>query len=144
VDYTLARSALAVPSRGCAAVSIGGELPSELPSIGLFTEVRGRKILRSSAPCRGVSRPSVVDRNIRNFVWYGGCAGDGLRSGLCARLPTKSVCSIVPLARHLRAGGSRASHPAAVRLYRRSGPLCVCVCVCSAFIILLAALGRLL
>jgi hypothetical protein len=80
VDYTLARSALAVPSRGCAVVRIGGELPSELPSIGLFTEVRGRKILRSSAPCRGVSCPSVADRNIRNFVWYGGCAGDGLRS----------------------------------------------------------------
>jgi hypothetical protein len=28
VDYTLARSALAVPSRGCAVVRIGGELPS--------------------------------------------------------------------------------------------------------------------
>jgi hypothetical protein len=29
-DYTIARSALAVPSRVCAAVSIGGELPSTL------------------------------------------------------------------------------------------------------------------
>jgi hypothetical protein len=41
-DYTIARSALAVPSRACAAARIGGELPIELPSIGLFTRVRGR------------------------------------------------------------------------------------------------------
>lgn len=44
MDNTIARSALAVPSRVCAAVSIGGELPS----IGLFTRVRGRGILRTS------------------------------------------------------------------------------------------------
>jgi hypothetical protein len=48
VDYTIAGSALVVSSRACAAVSIGGELPSELPSIGLFTGVRGRRILGSS------------------------------------------------------------------------------------------------
>jgi hypothetical protein len=29
-------------------------------------------ILRSSALCRGVSRSSVVDRNICHFMWYGG------------------------------------------------------------------------
>jgi hypothetical protein len=61
----------------------------------------------------GVSRSSVVDRNICHFVWYGGGAGDGLRSGGEEALPSsKSVCSILPIARHLRAGSSRASHPA--------------------------------
>jgi hypothetical protein len=50
VDYTIAGSALAVPCRACGAVRIGGELLSELPSIGLFTRVRGRGILRTS-PC---------------------------------------------------------------------------------------------
>ena len=76
--------------------------PSFMP---LFTEVRGREILRSSAPCRGVSRSSVIDRNIRNFVWYGGGAGDGLRSGGEEALPSsKSVCSILPIAHHSRAG----------------------------------------
>ena len=44
MDYTIARSALAVPSRAYAAVRVGGELPS----IGLFTGVRGREILRTS------------------------------------------------------------------------------------------------
>ena len=39
VDYTIAGSALAVPCRACGAVRIGGELLSELPSIGLFTQV---------------------------------------------------------------------------------------------------------
>ena len=41
-DYTIARSALAVPYRACGAVRIGGELLSKLPSFGLFTGVRGR------------------------------------------------------------------------------------------------------
>ena len=51
-----------------------------------------------------VSRPSVVDRNIRNFVWYGGVAGDGLRSVGEEALPSsKSVCSILPIAHHSRA-----------------------------------------
>src|SRR5215203_265567 len=59
------------------------------------------------------SRPFVVDRNIRHFVWYGGVAGEGLRSDGVDDLPlSKSVCSILPIARHLRAGVSRTSHPA--------------------------------
>jgi hypothetical protein len=41
VDYTIAGSALAVPSRACGAVRINGKLLSKLPSIGLFTGVRG-------------------------------------------------------------------------------------------------------
>jgi hypothetical protein len=55
VDYTLARSAVAVPSRACAAVRVGGELPS----IGLFTGVRGRGILRSSPEERRTKAPGV-------------------------------------------------------------------------------------
>src|SRR5215210_6174828 len=88
--------------------------------LSLFPGVRGRLILRSSAPCRsapcrGVSRASVVDRNICHFVWYGGGAGDGLRSGGEEALPSsKSVCSILPIAHHWRAGVTRTwtSHPA--------------------------------
>src|SRR5215208_3741973 len=52
-------------------------------------------------------RPFVVDRNIRHFVWYGGVAGEGLRSVGEEALPSsKSVCSILPIVRHLRAGVS--------------------------------------
>jgi hypothetical protein len=44
-------------------------------------------------------RPFVVDRNIRHFLWYGGVAGDGLRSVGDDGLPSsKSVCSILPIA----------------------------------------------
>src|SRR5215208_1287528 len=58
-------------------------------------------------------RPFVANRNIRHFVWYGGVAGEGLRSDGVDDLPlSKSVCSILPIARHLRAGVSRTSHPA--------------------------------
>jgi hypothetical protein len=40
-----------------------------------------------------------VDRNIRHFLWYGGVAGDGLRSVGEEALPSsKSVCSILPIA----------------------------------------------
>ena len=63
---------------------------------------------------------AVVDRNICNFVWYGGVGGDGLRSVGEEALPSsKSVCSILPIAHHSRAGVTRTwtSHPA-----RRSGP----------------------
>src|SRR5215203_7548607 len=51
------------------------------------------------------SRPFIVDRKISHFFWYGGVAGEGLRSVGVDPLPSsKSVCSILPLARHLRAG----------------------------------------
>ena len=44
-------------------------------------------------------RPFVLDRNIRHFLWYGGDAGDGLRSVGEEALPSsKSVCSILPIA----------------------------------------------
>jgi hypothetical protein len=44
-------------------------------------------------------RPFVLDRNIRHFLWYGGVAGDGLRSVGEEALPSsKSVCSILPIA----------------------------------------------
>ena len=44
-------------------------------------------------------RPFCVDRNIRHFLWYGGVAGDGLRSVGDEGLPSsKSVCSILPIA----------------------------------------------
>ena len=52
-----------------------------------------------------MSRPFVVDRNIRHFVWYGGVAGEGLRSDGEEALPlSKSGCSILPLVRRLQAG----------------------------------------
>src|SRR5918996_538735 len=44
-------------------------------------------------------RPFGVDRNICHFLWYGGVAGDGLRSVGEEALPSsKSVCSILPIA----------------------------------------------
>jgi len=51
----------------------------------------------------GVSRSFGADRNSCHFLWYGEVAGEGLRS-VGAASPSKSVCSILPLARHLRAG----------------------------------------
>ena len=58
----------------------------------------------------GVSRPFVADRNICHFLWYSGVAGEGLRSvGADGELPTRSVCSILPIAHHLRAGVPRGS-----------------------------------
>ena len=57
-------------------------------------------------------RTFVVDRNIRHFLWYGGVASEGLRSdGVDYLPPSKSGCSILPLARHLRAGALRGSGP---------------------------------
>ncbi len=63
-----------------------------------------------SSQATGV-RPFVPNRNICNFLWYGGVER-GLRAKVLGRLgwrlqaPSKSVCSILPLARHLRAGAS--------------------------------------
>src|SRR5919112_4497371 len=54
-------------------------------------------------------RPFVVDRNICHFLWYGGVAGDGLRSVGVEALPSsKSVYSILPVARRLSSRGFRA------------------------------------
>src|SRR5215210_8573744 len=51
---------------------------------------------------RGPGPPFVVDRNICHFLWYGGLAGEGLRSDGVDDLPlSKSGCSILPLARRL-------------------------------------------
>jgi hypothetical protein len=44
-------------------------------------------------------RPFVLDRNIRHVLWYGGVAGDGLRSvGEEDPPSSKSVCSILLIA----------------------------------------------
>ena len=90
-------------------VVLGGPYPLECVE-GLFSEVQLHV---------GGARASVVDRNICHFIWYGEVAGDGLRSVGKEALPSsKSVCSILPLACHSRAGVTRTmtSHPA-----RRSG-----------------------
>src|SRR5215211_817232 len=72
-----------------------------------------RALQTPKTPVSTWERPFVVDRNIRHFVWYGGVAGEGLRSDGVDDLPlSKSICSILPIARHLRAGVSRTSHPA--------------------------------
>src|SRR5918995_1893047 len=52
---------------------------------------------RVGVSCPTGLRPFVVDRNIRHFLWYGGVAGDGLRS-VGVSPPSKSVCSILPIA----------------------------------------------
>ena len=57
----------------------------------------------------GVSRPLFPDRNICHFLWYGGVASEGLRSVGEEFLPSsKSVCSILPIARRLSGRGLRA------------------------------------
>jgi hypothetical protein len=80
------------------------------PVLGSPASIMGR----SSVTWAGWElRPFILDRNIWHFLWYGGVAGEGLRSVGEEALPSsKSVCSILPLARHLRAGVSRTSHPA--------------------------------
>jgi hypothetical protein len=55
VGYSIAGSALAVPSRASATVRMGGAVPS----IGLFTRVRGRVDSQKSM-CRTVQRASVL------------------------------------------------------------------------------------
>ena len=65
--------------------------------------------LRSQAGSLSGFRPFGADRNIRHFLWYGGVAGDGLRSVGEEALPSsKSVCSILPIARRLSSRGFRA------------------------------------
>ena len=49
-------------------------------------------------------RPFVANRNICNFMWYGVVAGEGLRRSVGVTSPSKSICSILPLARYWRAG----------------------------------------
>jgi hypothetical protein len=51
-------------------------------------------------------RPIFVDRNICNILWYGGAASEGLRSVGEEALPSsKSVCSILPIARRIYRAG---------------------------------------
>jgi hypothetical protein len=71
------------------------------------------------AGCRVTKpRPFVVDRNICHFMWYSGGASEGLRSVGEEALPSsKSMCSILPIARLLRAGVLRA--PALTLSWRR-------------------------
>ena len=49
-------------------------------------------------------RPFVLDRNIRHFLWYGGVAGDGLRSVGDEDPPLIQERVLYPAHRHLRAG----------------------------------------
>src|SRR5215212_4840761 len=61
-------------------------------------------LIGSEFPRTGL-RPFVVNRNIRNYLWYGGVARGGLRAKVLGRLGrrlqalSKSVCSILPVAR---------------------------------------------
>jgi hypothetical protein len=58
----------------------------------------------SELPRTGL-RPFVLDRNICSFLWYGGVAGDGLRSdGRSPPLIQERV--LYPAHRHLRAGAA--------------------------------------
>src|SRR5215204_7373648 len=67
----------------------------------------GRTFVATRPGSLSGSRPFVANRNICNFLWYGGVVrgvvGEGLRS-VGATSPSKSCRSILPLARHLRAG----------------------------------------
>ena len=45
-------------------------------------------------PLRAGLRPFVADRNIRHFLWYGGVAGDGLRSVGEEALPHPRACAL--------------------------------------------------
>jgi hypothetical protein len=51
-------------------------------------------------------RPFVLDRNIRHFLWYGGVAGDGLRSVGEEAPPLIQERVLYPAHRPLRAGAS--------------------------------------
>ena len=65
--------------------------------------------LRSQAGSLSGFRPFGVDRNICHFLWYGGVAGDGLRSvGDEAPLLIQERV-LYPAHRHLRAGALRGS-----------------------------------
>jgi hypothetical protein len=60
---------------------------------------------------------SFYSEMIRSLLslWYDVFAGDGLRSnGVDDLPPSKSVCFILPIARHLRGGTQRYTHPARV------------------------------
>src|SRR5215211_4302948 len=92
----------------------GGASTTHPPVLGPPASLLGSE---PPPPPRAGFRPFVANRNICNFMWYGvverGVAGEGLRSVGEEALPSsKSVCSILPIARHLRAGVSRTSHPA--------------------------------
>jgi hypothetical protein len=63
------------------------------------THVLGAPAHRVGASLANGLRLFVLDRNICHFLWYGGVAGEGLRSVGEEALPSsKSVCSILPIA----------------------------------------------
>src|SRR5215213_4230444 len=76
-------------------------------------------LIGSEFPRTGL-RPFVVNRNIRNYLWYGGVARGGLRAKVLGRLGrrlqalSKSVCSILPVARWLSGRGSHQLRPFAL------------------------------
>jgi hypothetical protein len=73
-------------------------------------EDRGQVFVVEDGKAEEKFRRFVVDRNICHFLWYGGVAGEGLRSvGADGEFPpSKSVFSILPIARRLSAWGFRA------------------------------------
>jgi hypothetical protein len=77
-------------------------------SLGMPDRRRGRRPAWATSRSSGAVRVrglAGVDRNSCNFFWYGVVAGEGLRSVGVDPLPSsKSVCSILPIARHWRAG----------------------------------------
>jgi hypothetical protein len=72
------------------------------PVLGVPASIMGRSFQSTWL------RPFVVNRNICNFLWYGGFAR-GERVKVLGRLgcpsPTKSLCSILPIARRLSGRG---------------------------------------
>jgi hypothetical protein len=77
------------------------------PSIG-----SGRAFAPTGLGSLSGSRPFGVDGNICSFLWYGGFAGEGLRSDGVDDLPlSKSGCSILPIARRLSGRGPAGPRP---------------------------------
>ena len=67
----------------------------------------GAKLVGSWAGApRRIPRPFVIDRNICRFLWYGALGGRRFlgRLGWSPLPSSKGVCSILPIASHLRAG----------------------------------------
>ena len=59
----------------------------------------------AAKPRKVVRERSLLFETLVTYLWYGGVAGDGLRSvGVEALPPSKGACSILPTVRHLRAG----------------------------------------
>jgi hypothetical protein len=88
----------------------GTTLRQRMPATS-FVLGASASIMGSEFPQSTLLRPFVADRNICHFLWYGGVAGDGLRSvGEEAPLLIQERV-LYPAHRHLRAGALRGSGP---------------------------------